>query len=191
MQNQPTPHDQSDIGSTMTPRPSMRRRGIALALAASLAFSQAGCTASGGDDLSADDKRAIGTVGGALLGALIGYEFLGGGQGRWLGALALGAAGAYGGQMLADRLTRFDKTAMQETAYHTLSDAPAGDSGAWANPNTGTNGSITPVRTFLDSQGRICREYEAEVQVDGETHTAREAACQTAAGHWVMYSTQG
>lgn len=191
MKNQPFPQDSYESNHIGMPKRTLRRRGMALALAASLAFSQAGCTAHGGDDLSADDKRAIGTVGGALIGALVGYEFLGGGQGRWLGALALGVAGAYGGQMLADRLTRFDKTAMQETAYHTLSDAPAGDTGAWANPNTGTNGSITPVRTFLDSQGRICREYEAEVQVDGETHTAREAACQTAAGHWVMYSTQG
>jgi surface antigen len=208
-QNGPPQHDQRKTGMKNQPFPdtaptrsresctikssttfgSLRRRGIALTVAASMAFTSA-CASGGGGELSSEDKRAIGTIGGALTGAVIGYEYFGGGQGRWLAALVLGVAGAYGGQMLADRLTRFDRTAMKETAYHTLTDAPAGETGAWANPNTGTNGSITPIRTFLDSQGRICREYQAEIQVDGETHTAREAACQTAAGHWVMYATE-
>lgn len=167
---------------------SWKRKSAALVLAGGMALS--GCTA-GQDQLSREDKLAIGAVAGAVIGGLVGYEYFGGGNSRLLWAAALGAAGAYGGQMLADRLTKFDRTAMQETAYNTLSDGPTGETAHWENNNTGTHGSITPLRTYLDSQGRICRDYNATVSVGGDELDGRETACLTEAGHWVVFATTG
>lgn len=169
--------------------PSAKRIGVA-ALMAGLALAPAGCT-TGQDNLSREDKVAIGTVAGAVIGGLIGYQVLSSSNDtvRLLAALGGAAAGSYGGKLLSERLTRFDKTAMQETAYKSLTEAPSGETSTWQNGSTGTHGSITPMRTFLDAQGRICREYDAKIAVDGETVQGRETACQTKAGHWVVYSS--
>jgi surface antigen len=179
--------------STFTPHPRTRplaARLCALALSASLLFSQAACS-TGQEELSRDDKLAIGAVAGAVVGGLIGYEYFGNDDTRLLWALGLGAAGAYGGKLLSDNLTRYDRTSMQQTAYQSLTKAPAGETATWQNKSTGTHGSITPMRTFLNAQGRICREYDAQVNVDGNTVSGRETACLTEAGHWVVYATTG
>ena len=98
--------------STFTPHPRTRplaARLCALALSASLLFSQASCS-TGQEELSRDDKLAIGAVAGAVVGGLIGYEYFGNDDTRLLWALGLGAAGAYGGKLLSDNLTRYDRT---------------------------------------------------------------------------------
>ncbi|MDF1747354.1 MAG: RT0821/Lpp0805 family surface protein [Alphaproteobacteria bacterium] len=169
---------------------SVSARLCAMVITASVLVSQAACT-TGQEELSTDDKLAIGAVAGAVVGGLIGYEYFGNEDSRLLWALGLGAAGAYGGKMLADNLTRYDKTSMQQTTYQSLTQAPAGETATWKNNATGTHGSITPMRTFLNAQGRICREYDAEVNVDGNTVSGRETACLTEAGHWVVYATTG
>lgn len=161
----------------------------AAAVVAALVLVPAGCT-TGQDKLSRDDKIAVGAIAGAMIGGLVGYQvFSGSDASRLLWAAGLGAAGAYGGQVLAERLTRFDKVAMQEATYKSLTEAPSGETSTWRNGGTGAHGNITPIRTFLDSQGRICREYDARVVVEGETVQGRETACQTEAGHWVVHST--
>ena len=171
-------------------RTTSAKRLTALALVGGLVLSQTACT-TGDGELSADDKVAIATVAGAVVGGIVGYQFLGGEDTRLLWALGLGAAGAYGGKMLGEHLTRYDRTAMQETAYKSLTESPTGETAVWRNGNTGTNGSITPVRTYLDAQGRICREYDAQVNVAGDTVSGREKACLTEAGHWVVSATTG
>lgn len=168
---------------------SKRGRAIALACAIGVGASTGGCYNT--DNFSREDKLAIGAVAGAVLGGFIGYHTLGSGTGQWLAALAVGAAGAYGGRYLADRLTTWDKAAMQETAFETLTSAPSGATATWKNQETGTNGTITPVRTFLDHSGRICREYEATLSLDGESHDGREIACRTVTGDWIINQTTG
>lgn len=170
-------------------RGTARRRVTALLLAGALGLSTTGCFNT--DNMSREDKIAIGTVAGAIAGAFLGYNLLGAGTGKWVAALAVGAAGAYGGRFVTDRLTRWDKTAMQDTAFNTLTDAPAGNSGTWSNPETGTNGTITPMRTFLDDRGRICREYEATITMGGDSFDGREIACRTATGDWVINQATG
>lgn len=165
-----------------------RRRITVGALVAALASGSVGCTASGDGRMSRDDKIAAGAIAGAVVGGLIGYELLGGGQGRYLGALFLGAAGAYGGSLLADRLTRWDKTAMQETAYNTLTETPAGETSTWRNAESGNGGTITPIRTYLNHEGRICRDYKATLSVEGEAFDGMETACRTESGAWVVRS---
>jgi len=169
-----------------------RRRATALTLAVAIGVSATGCASTGsGNEMSREQQIALATVGGAVIGGLVGYEFFGTEDTRILFALGFGAAGAYGGQLLADQMTRYDRTAMQETAYNTLSSGTTGESSSWQNVDTGTHGSITPRRTFLDAEGRICREYDAVISVDGQEVSGSETACLTDAGHWVVYSTTG
>lgn len=178
------------------------RRGLCALAAGALLLSQTACT-TGQEELSPEDKAGIAIAAGAIVGGLIGYEVIGTGDDRLLWALGLGAAGAYGGKLLADRLNRYDRTAMQQTAYRTLTDGPTGQTATWSGTQVasasgaavqdggGAYGSITPLRTYLDTQGRICREYDAEITVDGETVSGRETACLTKAGHWVVFATTG
>ncbi len=174
------------------PRPAAfgARRWIALILVGALATSQAACT-TGQENLSREDKIAIGVISGFVLGGVLGYQMLGSGSSRMLFAAAGAAGGAYGGKLLAERLTQYDKTAMHDTAYNTLTSGTTGETATWQNANTGTHGSITPTRTFLDTQGRICREYDAQVSVEGQIVQGRETACKTDAGHWVVYPSPG
>ncbi len=160
------------------------RRTVAAAAALAVALSTAGCITS---DSSRENKLAAGTLTGLGAGALFGYQMIGGGAtGPWVAAMVFGAAGAYGGYAVTDKLTRWDRQAMEETAYYSLSEAPAGDTATWRNADTGTNGTITPLRTFLDEEGRLCRDYRATVTLEGETYDGKETACRNTVGNWVV-----
>lgn len=161
----------------------IRRRLGAAAVAFMMLAATTGCIS---PDSSREDKLATGTIGGALAGALIGYQLIGSGTGQWVAALVLGAAGGYAGYEVTDRLTVWDRRAMQETAYYSLSEGPAGETRSWSNPDTGTGGTITPLRTYVDGEGRLCRDYAATIEVEGETYDGEETACRNAVGAWVV-----
>ncbi|MBP5858891.1 hypothetical protein KAJ83_17865 [Marivibrio halodurans] len=158
-----------------------RLRALAAALAVTVALS--GCIS---PNSSREDKVATGTIAGALGGALIGYQLIGGGTGQVIAALLLGAGGAYAGYSVTDRLTAMDRRAMHEAAYTSLTEAPAGETASWQNPDTGSGGTITPLRTYVDAEGRLCRDYAATVEVEGETYDGEETACRNAVGAWVI-----
>lgn len=158
------------------------KRGLFTAMLVAVALSVASC----GSRTTREDKIAYGAIAGAVTGALVGFEFIGSGSGRWLGALALGAVGASAGKVVAERLTRWDRSVMQETAYGSLTTGPIGSTAAWRNPDTGTNGTITPLRTFLDERGRLCRDYNTTLELDGEFFDGDETACLLPGGDWVI-----
>jgi surface antigen len=176
-----------EMTTTMDRNRTIRRRfgrGIAhVALAAALVLPASACLT---PNSSREDKLATGTLAGIAAGALIGYELIGHGTGQWVAALVLGAAGGYAGYEVTDRLTQLDRRAMQETAYYSLSEAPAGETASWDNPRTGSRGTITPLRTYVDGQGRLCRDYAATIEVEGESYDGEETACRNAVGAWVV-----
>ena len=161
----------------------MKAKSTILALTAAALMS--GCVTD--SDLSREDRLAGGAVLGAVAGGIIGYNVIGGsGSGQLLG-MALGAgAGGVGGYWATDQLTRWDKTAMNETAYKGLNEGSSGQTLTWANEDSGHSGSFTPVRTFLDHQGRICREYVVTLEVDEAPREGRQTACRTATGDWII-----
>lgn len=179
-----------EVGEAMTTargsvnQPGRGRRALCVAAALALALSTAGCVTG---DSSRENKLAAGTLTGLGAGALFGYQMVGGGAtGPWVAAMVFGAAGAAGGYAVTDRLTRLDRQAMEDTAYYSLSEAPAGDTAEWRNPRTGRNGTITPLRSFLDEEGRLCRDYRATITLDGETYDGKETACRNTTGAWVV-----
>ena len=95
-------------------------------------------------------------------------------------------AGAVGGYYAADYLTRLDRRAMEETTYATLTDAPIGEARTWKNPNSGNNGEVHAIRTFMSSEGQLCRDYANVAEVDGQRVETQHTACRNATGAWIV-----
>ena len=54
----------------------------------------------------------------------------------------------------------------------------------WRNPDSGTTGTVTPVRTYLNAQEQYCREYEVtRAAVDGIARV-NGVACRENTGEW-------
>lgn len=145
-----------------------------------------GCFTSG--SLSRDDRLAGGTMAGAIAGGILAYSLADStGTTTQLLWTAVGAGGgAVGGYWATDRLTRWDKSAMEDAAYKSLSDSSSNGKIHWSNDKSGNSGSFQPVRTFLDHKGRICRDFITEVTVDGKQEKAQQTACKNGAGIWVI-----
>ncbi|MFO1049673.1 MAG: RT0821/Lpp0805 family surface protein, partial [Geminicoccaceae bacterium] len=58
----------------------------------------------------------------------------------------------------------------------------SGHSVAWHNPDTGSGGSVTPLRTFRAADGRYCREYEQLLAMPGGNERRTGVACREAQG---------
>ena len=127
------------------------------------------------------------TVGGGLVGGaaggLVGSQF-GGGAGR--GAMTgLGVLlGAVLGSEVGKSLDRADQLAMERTTQHALETAPQGQASTWNNPDTGHYGTVIPMRTFQQSDGSFCREYQQTVTIGGRSQQAYGTACRQADGSW-------
>ena len=160
----------------------MRTKSIALALILSLGLS--GCFTD--EKHGNKNSLAAGAMVGALVGGLIGYNLIGKGDGRWIGALLMGAAGAAGGYWAADYLTSEDKMAMQKTAHDSLSYASTGETVAWKGESSDAHGSFTPTRTYLNELGQICRDFTISLTAGEETREGSQTACRKETGDWVI-----
>jgi surface antigen len=98
-----------------------------------------------------------------------------------------------GGVMLADR--QAEDTAARVVAAlgrdrqltaaafgEALDKQLSGQSVEWSNPDTGSSGSVTPLRTFRASDGRWCREYEQRVAGPAGAERLTGIACRDAQG---------
>ena len=130
-------------------------------------------------------KQTGGTLIGAGLGALAGSQV---GQGRGqLAAVALGAlAGAALGSEVGKSLDRADRLHLAN-ATSTAQTAPLGSEIAWANPETGNHGSVTPFREgYEQGSGARCREFHNSLTVRGQTRQFVGVACQSQDGSWIV-----
>ena len=138
----------------------------------------AGCQAGGG----IGPDTVIGGLGGAAAGGLIGAAAGGGGAGIAAGTILGGLLGAGIGQALDQRSQRLQA----ETVHHTLETAPSGTVTTWANPDNGTQGTVSPVRTYQDPAGAYCREFEQTVTIGGQPQQSHGTACRQPDGSWRM-----
>lgn len=58
----------------------------------------------------------------------------------------------------------------------------SGKSVSWRNPDSGSSGATTPLRTFRAADGRYCREYEQSRMAPGGTERVTGIACREADG---------
>jgi len=142
-----------------------------------LAVALSACGAPGGQ------KQTGGTLLGAGLGALAGSQ-IGSGRGK-LAAVAIGTlGGALIGNSVGRSLDRADRIQVAR-ATENAHIAPIGQPVVWHNPDSGNQGSVTPVREGRNtSTGAYCREYQQSVTVNGQTQEAYGTACRQPDGSW-------
>ncbi len=131
----------------------------------------AGCA-----DFQNNPKRSVGTLLGGGVGTLLGSQ-LGSGGGQ-LAAVAIGTlGGAFLGSELGRSLDRADRLHMQQSSQRALEHNRSGLASTWRNPDTGHSGIVTPTRTYRDTAGRPCRDFQQTVAIDGRTDLAHGTAC--------------
>ena len=155
----------------------------AVALVASitvLSYSTVGCTNSNWNIKKSDIGTLTGAVGGAWLGSNVGK-----GKGQ-IAAIAAGTLlGAALGNSIGASLDKADMAYYNTVSQDTLENAKTGNEVAWRNPDTGTSGTITPVRTYQEvASQRHCREYQQTITVGGNTETGFGTACRQPDGRW-------
>ena len=152
------------------------RLGAALALTVALGA----CTNMG-------NKELVGTAAGAGVGGLIGSQF-----GHGSGQLAATAAGVFIGGLIGNQIGAYmdeqDKQMARQAEYDALERYPDGRQSRWQNPNNGNYGYSVPERTYQDSQGQYCREYQTTVVIDGRPQSGHGTACREPDGTWRLVS---
>jgi len=156
------------------------RKILSIALAALLAVSASGCA-----NNSYGNKQNMGTVLGAIGGALLGSE-VGDGDGQ----LAAVAAGTFFGALLGSEIGRsLDKADRMyaQQAVNRITDTrgvDVGDSIRWNNRRSGNRGVVEVTRDGYSRNGSYCREYQHTIVIAGETQKAYGIACQQPDGSW-------
>ena len=151
---------------------------IALAAAPGV---RAGCESGSGEEV-------MGTLVGAALGGLVGSQ-IGSGSGKKVAIAAGVLGGGFIGNRIGKKLSCKDQEYHYSTTQSSLEYKQTGGSGAWANPDTGHSGSVTPTRTYIAADGTPCREFTQNIQVDGQVERVNGTACRQPDGSWRMVNT--
>lgn len=126
-----------------------------------------------------DRGALLGAAAGGILGNQVGSgtgQVIATGAGMFIGAAAGKAVGA--------RMDETDRLRMQQAQVQSLEYSRVGDSTNWSNPDTGSSGSVSPVRTYQNAEGQYCREFQQEVTVGGQAEQLFGTACREADGSW-------
>ena len=127
-------------------------------------------------------KQAVGTLGGAAVGGLIGSQF-GSGSGQVAATIGGVLIGGLIGSEIGRQLDEADRIRAQQAMMQAHA-APVGQQIAWNNPNTGNYGTVTPVREGTSASGQYCREYQQTIVVGGKSEQAYGTACRQPDGSW-------
>lgn len=126
------------------------------------------------------DPGDHGATNGAAAGPLLDRAA---GNGRIAGPVTGTVIGGFVGHGIGDVLDSKD-VARAEAAQDRAFAAPSGERVTWTNPATGHSGTITFVKDGRDVSGDTCREYEATVEIRGQTRKAYGTACRQVDGIW-------
>ncbi len=141
-----------------------------------VAVAVTGCANDGG-------RRQVGGAYGSAVGGLHGSVI-----GRDKEQLAPTAAGTllggYLGSEVGKSLDRVDRPHAEEAAQNSLGASPDGQTSRWSNPDTGHDGTFTPINAYLSADDFLCRDYNQSVTVDGQTQDAYGTACLDYHGSW-------
>ena len=129
-------------------------------------------------------KTAVGGVGGAAAGGLLGHALGGGTAGIIGGAIAGGLIGG----AIGNRMDAADRRESERAAQQAFETAPSGQATAWSNPDSGNHGTVTPTRTFMKDSGQYCREFQQTVVIGSEEQQAHGTACRQSDGSWKIVS---
>ncbi|MFQ5956083.1 MAG: RT0821/Lpp0805 family surface protein, partial [Kiloniellales bacterium] len=95
------------------------------------------------------------------------------------GLLSLFAATEVG-----QKIQRSDHLYAERAGQESLEYYRSGIRSAWQNPDTGSAGTITPMRTFQRADGTYCRDFEQLVIAGGVTGRVSGTACRQPDTTW-------
>ena len=127
------------------------------------------------------NKETQATVAGGVIGGVLGST-IGDGRGKIWGAAAGTLIGALVGSHVGRQLDELDRY----KAGQTLETARTGSSREWVNPDSGTEYTVTPTRTYDSGYGTPCREFTMDAEIGGNTEQVYGTACRQADGSWKM-----
>lgn len=165
----------------------MKKVLVAAALALSLsACAQPGYNSGYGGGAGSGpmvSKQTGGAVLGGVGGALAGSQF-----GKGKGQLAMTAVGtllgAFLGSEVGSSLDRADQMHANQAGQQAFEGARSGQPITWNNPDSGHYGTVTPMRTFEQTPGQYCREYQQSINVGGREQQSFGTACRQPDGSW-------
>lgn len=130
-----------------------------------------------------DVGMVVGGAGGAVAGQAIGgNDPAGRVMGTILGVIVGAAVGGYLGSLWDD----YDR----KQAAYALENGRDNKPVAWRNPNTNSENTMTPVRTYYEPAGTPCREFTQTIYIDGKRETGRGTACRQPDGTWRITNMQ-
>ncbi len=122
-----------------------------------------------------------GEVLGGVIGGVLGSQ-VGDGSGQTVAIIVGTIAGAMIGRHIGESM---DDTDRMMTA-RTFNDVRTGESTNWVNPDTGYEYTVTPTRTYEDTDGP-CREFRLDATVgDQPDQEVFGTACLQADGSWLV-----
>lgn len=135
------------------------------------------------------NNEAAGTIIGAGLGALAGGHIGHRGSSSRAAGITLGAiAGGVLGNQVGKKLDRADQIALEQARQKSLEQGRSYNTTGWYNPDTGSQGTVTPKPAYRTSDGRYCREFQQTITVDGEEVRGYGTACRQPDGSWEITS---
>jgi surface antigen len=120
-------------------------------------------------------KESGGTVGGALIGGVLGSALGGSGAGRIVGGVAGAAVGGFIGNRIGASLDEEDRRAISRS---TRSAMTSGSSSQFTNKKTGVRGTAKVVGSSRNASGQACRTVAQEVVLkDGSVVRDQVTGC--------------
>ncbi|MGB3810123.1 MAG: RT0821/Lpp0805 family surface protein [Parvibaculum sp.] len=126
----------------------------------------------------------LGGLGGAVVGGLLGST-IGGGSGKTIATIGGALAGGLVGNNLLAKLNCEDQGYLGNSTQRSLD---SGQPVSWRNPDSGTYGDVTPVRSYNSDSGQYCREYQQTIYVGGKKENGYGTACRQPDGSWKIVS---
>jgi len=123
-------------------------------------------------------KQEAGGVLGGIAGGVLGNQ-VGGGSGRTAAIIAGTLLGAYVGSSIGEQMDENDRY----RTHQALEGVPTNQHSSWKNPDSGTEYTVTPTRTYSTSSGP-CREYTTEATIEGKQEIIYGTACRQPDGTW-------
>ena len=132
------------------------------------------CSSTGGN------KANLGAVAGGIAGAAA-CSGVGDGMGKIGAMIGCGLIGVWIGGKIGSYMDEEDKKFLNQV----LEKEPSYKKITRSNPRTGYNFDITPLPVSTNSTGGVCRDYLAEIAVNGQLINEKHRSCRQPDGSWI------
>lgn len=125
------------------------------------------------------NRDIIGAVLGGAVGAAAGSQ-IGKGDGRTLATIGGAVIGVLVGGNIGRAMDQVDRSCVGQVLERT----PPGRTVVWSDPDRNRAYEVTPTRTYQVPGGEYCREYQMKVTIAGRVENAWGTACRQPDGSW-------